>query len=58
MPNRLDYHNKGKVRSTRHYSPFILIYNENFGTKSEAFKREQQIKSYKHGDAFKKLVNA
>ena len=31
-------------------------YAETYNTKSEAFKREQQIKSYKSGEAFKKLI--
>lgn len=34
----------------------MLVYEEKFNTKGEAFKREQQIKNYKHGEAFKKLV--
>ena len=54
--SRLKYHNNKKVRSTRPYAPFIIVYTEEFGTKGEAFKREQQIKSFKHGEAFKKLV--
>lgn len=56
IENRLLEHNSGRVRSTKFYQPFKLIYYEKFKTKSEAFKREQQIKNYKHGDAFKKLI--
>ena len=54
--SRLKYHNNKKVRSTKPYSPFIIVYSEKFDTKGDAFKREQQIKSYRHGEAFKKLV--
>lgn len=54
--SRFEFHNNGKVRSTKPYSPFSLIYSEEFLTKAEAFKRELQIKRYKHGEAFKKLI--
>jgi len=53
---RLDYHNSGRQRSTRHRIPFILVYTEEFQDKSQAEKREKQIKSYKGGEAFKKLL--
>ncbi len=56
--NRLIQHNNGENKSTKKYIPLVLIYSEIFSTKSEAFKREQQIKSYKHGEAFKKLISA
>lgn len=35
----------------------LLIYCEKFVTKSDAYKRERQIKSYKGGSAFKKLID-
>ncbi len=53
---RLRTHNAGKNKSTKPYRPFEIVYEEEFETKSEAFKREQQIKKYKHGEAFKKLI--
>lgn len=53
---RLKYHNEGKVKSSRPYAPFALVYEEKFETKGKAFKREQQIKKYRHGEAFKKLI--
>ena len=34
----------------------VIFYKEEFKTKGEAFKRELQIKSDKHGTAFKKLI--
>jgi putative endonuclease len=42
---RLKRHNAGKVRSTKAYRPWKLIYTEEFETKSEAYKREQYFKS-------------
>lgn len=53
---RLLRHNSGKNKSTKSGVPWNLIYSEQFKTKNEAYKREIQIKSYKGGEAFKKLI--
>jgi putative endonuclease len=53
---RLRFHNAGLQRSTRHRIPFELVYTETLETKTEALKREKQIKSYKGGEAFKRLL--
>ena len=42
---RLKRHNSGKVRSTKAYRPWEVIYTEEFQTKSDAYKREQFFKS-------------
>ena|SRR6516162_8589344 len=55
---RLHDHNDGKVRSTKAYRPWEIIYTECYDTKNEAFKREREIKSYKGGEAFKKLIKS
>ncbi|MFA6193563.1 MAG: GIY-YIG nuclease family protein [Parcubacteria group bacterium] len=57
LVNRIKRHNKGLVRSTKAYIPWKTIHTEIFDTKNEAYKRELQIKSYKSGEAFKKLIN-
>ncbi len=44
---RLEYHNKGRVRSTKFRTPFVLVYSEQFGTRMEARAREKYLKSYK-----------
>lgn len=54
---RLESHNEGKVKSTKAYRPWETVYTERYKIKSQAYKRELQIKSYKSGEAFKKLVN-
>ena len=56
VPERLRRHNAGLVKSTKAYRPWILVYKEDFTTRSEARKREAQIKRYKSGRAFQKLV--
>ena len=54
---RLIEHNHGETRSTRPFRPWVIIYSEQLETRQDAYKRERKIKSYKGGDAFKKLVN-
>lgn len=54
---RLSEHNAGRVRSTKAYKPWKIVYFEVKSNKKEAYKREMQIKSYKHGEAFEKLIN-
>ena len=54
---RLQRHNHGKNRYTAHGLPWNLIYSESFTTRPEAYKREMQIKRYKGGEAFRKLIN-
>jgi len=56
LENRLKQHNNGKTRSTKSATPWILVYREFFDTRHEAYKREKQIKSYKGGEAFRKLL--
>ena len=53
---RLERHNKGKVRSTKPYKPWKIVRIESFERKQDAYRRELQIKSYKGGEAFKKLI--
>ncbi len=57
VAKRLDYHNSGRQRSTKSRIPFKVIYTEKYNSKKEALIRERQIKSYKGGKAFKKLIN-
>jgi putative endonuclease len=54
---RLGRHNAGSVRSTKNGRPWKLVMIEKVSNRAEALKREKQIKSYKGGEAFKKLIN-
>jgi len=56
LENRLLRHDNGKVKSTKFYRPWKLVHEEGYDTKSEAYKRELEIKSYKGGIKFKKLL--
>ncbi|NOZ08236.1 MAG: GIY-YIG nuclease family protein [FCB group bacterium] len=42
---RLKLHNAGKVKSTKHYRPFKVIYVEKQYSPGEARKREKYLKS-------------
>ena len=53
---RVLFHNSGKQRSTQQRIPFILILVEEYTSRQEALEREKQIKSWKGGTAFKKLI--
>ena len=53
---RVNFHNAGLQRSTKSRIPFILIYQEEFPDTAAALKREIQIKNYKGGEAFKRLL--
>jgi putative endonuclease len=58
LEQRIIQHNMGATVSTKNRRPFILVYFERYQTKAEALRREKQIKSYKGGNAFKKLFRA
>jgi len=57
LERRLFEHNHNNTQSLKNKGPFILIYKEQFINKLDATKRERQIKSYKGGNEFKKLLN-
>ena len=57
LERRLQDHNRGKSASVRYRGLFKLVCNEQYATKVEAIRREKQIKSYKGGEAFKRLIS-
>ena len=57
VEQRLIYHNSGRQRSTKHRAPFRLILTETYETRTEALKREKEIKSWKGGLKFKALIS-
>jgi len=56
LEKRLKFHNRGLQRSTKGRIPYKLIYFEEYSDKREALKRERQLKRFKGGNAFKKLI--
>jgi putative endonuclease len=57
LNKRLKRHSLGYTKSIKNKGPFKLIYFETYNTREKAYRRERQIKSYKGGQAFKKLVS-
>lgn len=45
--DRIEYHNNGKVKSTKHRRPLMLVYKENYDNIYEAFKVERYYKTAK-----------
>lgn len=56
LKERIKKHNSHGSRWTKYKGPWSLLYQEECETKTEAIKREHEIKSYKGGNAFKRLV--
>jgi putative endonuclease len=58
LQQRLEFHNKNKVKATKSKGPWKIIYQETYQTAKEARQREYQIKSFKSGNSFKQLINS
>lgn len=56
LEERSKRHNQKREQSTKKYAPYIIVHTEKFNTRSEAMRRERQIKAYKGGNEFKKLI--
>lgn len=57
LDRRVEEHNRGKTKSIKSgKGNWIVIHQEMYNTRGDAVKREKQIKSYKGGEAFKKLL--
>jgi putative endonuclease len=56
LQQRIKDHNRGKSPSVKLRAPFVLVYQEICPSRLQAIRREKQIKAYKGGIAFKKLI--
>ncbi|MQY63241.1 MAG: GIY-YIG nuclease family protein [Calditrichaeota bacterium] len=56
LERRLNERNSGKTRSLLHRIPLDIIHFEEFESKRDAKARECQIKSWKGGESFKRLM--
>ncbi len=56
LTKRLHKHSQGKTKSVKNRGEFDIVYVENLSSRAEAMKREREIKSYKGGEAFKRLL--
>ena len=58
LERRIKRHNQNSVRSTKNKGPFKIIHKEEYATKTEARKRELQLKSYKGNSKLLRLVSS
>ena len=58
VAERLKRHNAGATSSTKGGRPWKIVYREEFSTKSEALKRENQIKRQKSGVYLEQLIGS
>jgi putative endonuclease len=47
LDKRINYHNQGKVKSTKNRRPLVLIYKEDYANIYEAFNAERYYKTAK-----------
>jgi len=55
--DRLRRHNSGYSKATKAGVPWKLVYTEEFATKSDAYRRELEIKAWKSRVLIEDLVN-
>jgi len=60
LKRRISEHNQGKTKSIKHRMPFELIYYEAYKNKTDARKREIELKnnSYQKEQLLKKIGNS
>ncbi|NOX67373.1 MAG: GIY-YIG nuclease family protein [Chlorobi bacterium] len=59
LRRRLYEHNNGLLSTyTKRFKPWEIIYSENFSTRSEAMKREKQLKSQKGREFIWNIIKA
>ncbi len=46
IKDRLKLHNLGKVKSTKRFKPWKLVYKEEFNSREVVVKREKYLKSH------------
>ena len=56
LSKRFKSHNEGRVFSTKSRRPLVLIHNEKYSSKTEAFNRERFLKSLWAGRIKKKIL--
>ena len=56
LDRRLHEHNHGKSRATQHGAPWKLIHTEMFETRSDAYRREQYLKSLKKRVVLERII--
>jgi len=58
IERRIALHNQGKVRSTKAYRPWKLLEYEEYGSRSEAVRKEKFYKAHQQKEILKKKYMA
>ena len=58
LAKRLEKHSRGETKSMRNRGKFELAYAEAYLSRADAMRREKEIKRYKGGEAFKRLLSS
>ena len=58
LTQRLERHNQGRSKATKPYRPWQIVYVETYQTRSEAVRRERQIKNRKSSEFINQLVQS
>ena len=56
LNGRVIKHNAGEVKSTKPHRPWELVYREEYRTRSEAIRREREMKSRKSRKFIERLI--
>lgn len=57
VERRIQYHNEGKVFSTKSRRPFVLIFKEEYADKYQAYNIERYYKTAKGKKEIKEKIN-
>ena len=58
LSDRISRHNGARSKATANGIPWKLVYSEKFNTRSEAMKREYEIKAWKSHKLITNLINS
>lgn len=58
IPKRIGQHNRRENKSTKAFVPWVLIYDEEFNSRSDARKKEKYLKSGIGREFIKTLLNS
>ncbi|RKX31501.1 MAG: GIY-YIG nuclease family protein [Candidatus Zixiibacteriota bacterium] len=56
LKGRLDRHNRGRSKYTKSGKPWNLVYSEEYESRSDAVRRENELKSWKSRKRLEKLM--
>jgi putative endonuclease len=58
LEDRINRHNSGRNKATKAGTPWKVVYTEEFESRSEAIKRELELKSWKSHTRVAELISA